>query len=65
MATLAEIDEGLPGQVRVFNSDWLDEDLSPAEEYVALAAGIGTDWLSITIDSSTKLAALIGHRSAS
>lgn len=43
MAAFAEIEEGLPSQVRLLHCDWLDDDFSPPEEYVALAACLGTD----------------------
>ena len=34
--------ERLAGQVRLFDCDWLDDDFSPPEEYVALAARLAT-----------------------
>jgi len=43
MAAFAEIEDGLPCQVRVFHCDWLDDDFSSPEEFVALAACLGTD----------------------
>src|ERR1035438_4271842 len=43
MAAYAEIEEGLPRQVRLFHRDRLDDDFSPTEEHVALAACLRTN----------------------
>src|ERR1022692_1466851 len=43
MAAFAEIEEGLPCQVRLFHCDWLDDDFSSSKECVALAARLRND----------------------
>jgi len=43
VAALAEIVEGLAGDMRLFDGEGLDGDARPAEEHVALADGLGPD----------------------
>jgi hypothetical protein len=64
VAALTEVEEGLACEMRLLDGERFDNDAGSAEKNIALTASVGPDLASITMESSTKFAALIRQRLA-